>query len=186
MFSTFKHVCHACLHVWSSHLAYHLKALVTRKFVEASEIMVIFVTFVNSCGGINNLFPLFLTWLFVPQSSTSSAILNQKGNRGLNIPDKKEVCKVLWVCSSQNISWFGKKAEGTVSRKLFWVSRCITAFCASLDCRELFCTEFRTFQDESAVCPVHQDRLSHGKTQLPWQGVVSHVGSTPRLVLVAF
>ena len=56
----------------------------------------------------------------------------------------------------------------------FWVSRFSVAFCASLDSRELFCAEFRTFQDESAVCSMYQDRLSDGKAQLPWQGVVSY------------
>ena len=60
-----------------------------------------------------------------------------------------------------------KNLKAPSAESYFWVSRCRTAFCASFDSRELFGAEFRTFQDESAVCSMHQDRLSGGKAQLP-------------------
>lgn len=59
-------------------LAISIMTIITRHFDKASKILECFESFLDSCRGINKLFSLFLTWLFVPQSSTSSAILNRK------------------------------------------------------------------------------------------------------------
>lgn len=171
MFTTF--IC-ACLHVWSSYLNH--KALVTREFVETSEIMDSSATFVNACGGMNKLFPLFLTWLFVPQSSTSSAILNRKETTRMRVEHPGYTVSFAKVCGCappRTLPDLVKKLKARSAESYFWISRCSTAFCASLGSRELFCADFRIFQDEPAVCSMYQDCLSDGKAQLPWQGEVS-------------
>lgn len=123
-------------------LTISIMTIVTRHFVKASKILECFESFPNSCRGINKLFSLFLTWLFVPQSSTSSAILNRKETTRMKFEHpgwNVSFAKGCGCAPPRTLPDLVKKRWGNGQLKaIFGFHAVLTAFCASFDSEELF------------------------------------------------